>query len=389
MLDVIFLPHEAELIKSIPLSVQLPEDKLIWAGNNNGKFSVKSAYRLAVEGARFDSGPSSDDRILRRFWRYVWRIPVPHKVRHFAWRVCHNILPTKENLMRRKVLQDDWCEECKDEAKTTGHLFWRCPRDQEVWQHTKLHFSFDPHSISSFFDLLWNLMVVRKYDEERVAMVVTVAWAIWANRNEVRNGKRKRTGRDIVQWTSQYLAGYLAANDSPRFTSPETLIPHWTPPMGLRYKVNVDGAVFRSQKTAGVGVVVRDSNGLVVAALSRKINSPLGALEVEAKAVEAGISFARDIGIADFTVEGDSLVVYNSLSGQSDPPSSVAHVISGILGMYGIGLWIDFSHIRRQGNRPAHLLAKYASNLDDYMTWMEENPCFLEQALLHDVSSFS
>ena len=77
-------------------------------------------------------------------------------------------------------------------------LFWRCPRAQEVWQHTKLHFSFDPHSISSFFDLLWNLMVVRKYDDERVAMVVTVAWAIWANKNEVRNGKRKQMGRDIV-----------------------------------------------------------------------------------------------------------------------------------------------------------------------------------------------
>ena len=192
-----------------------------------------------------------------------------------------------------------------------------------------------------------------------------------------------------MQWTSQYLAEYLSVNDSPRLISPETPIPLWTPPTGLRYKVNVDGAVFKLQKTAGVGVVVRDSNGLVVAALSRKINSSLGALEVEAKAVEAGINFARDIGIADFTVEKDSLVVYNSLSGQSDPPSLVAHVFSGILGMYGIGLQIDFSHIRRQGNRLAHLLAKYASNLDDYMTWMEENPCFLEQALLHDVSSFS
>ena len=90
-------------------------------------------------------------------------------------------------------------------------------------------------------------------------------------------------------------------------------------------------------------MVVRDSNGLVVAALSRKINSSLGALEVEAKPVEARISFARDVGIAKFTVEGDSLVVYNSLSGQFDPPSSVAHVISGILGMYGAGLHIDFT----------------------------------------------
>ena len=128
MLDVIFLPHEAELIKIIPLSVQLPEDKLIWAGNNNGKFSVKSAYKLAMEGAWSDSGSSSNDGILRRFWRSVWRILVPHKVRHFAWRACRNILPTKENLMCRKILQDDWCEKCKAEAGTTGHLFWRCPR---------------------------------------------------------------------------------------------------------------------------------------------------------------------------------------------------------------------------------------------------------------------
>ena len=71
VLDVVFLPHEADLIKGIPLSVQLPEEKLIWAGNNNGKFSVRSAYRLAMEGARSDTGSSSDDRKLRGFWRSV------------------------------------------------------------------------------------------------------------------------------------------------------------------------------------------------------------------------------------------------------------------------------------------------------------------------------
>lgn len=74
------------------------------------------------------------------------------------------------------------------------------------------------------------------------------------------------------------------------------------------------------------------------------------------------------------------------MSGHSDPPSSVAHVISGILGMYGACSWIDFSHIRRQGNKLAHLLAKYALGIDDYMTWMEKHPCLLEQALLYDVS---
>ena len=36
VIDTLFLPHEAKIIKSIPLSVRLPEDKLIWAMSSNG-----------------------------------------------------------------------------------------------------------------------------------------------------------------------------------------------------------------------------------------------------------------------------------------------------------------------------------------------------------------
>ena len=41
-------------------------------------------------------------------------------------------------------------------------------------------------------------MMLREYDEEQVAMVVTVAWTIWVNRNEARNGKRKKMRQEIV-----------------------------------------------------------------------------------------------------------------------------------------------------------------------------------------------
>lgn len=62
------------------------------------------------------------------------------------------------------------------------------------------------------------------------------------------------------------------------------------------------------------------------------------------------------------------------LCGHSDPPSSMAHVISSMLENYGACYRIDLSHIRRQGNKSAHLLAKYALGIDDYMTQTEENP---------------
>ena len=55
------------------------------------------------------------------------------------------------------------------------------------------------------------------------------------------------------------------------------------------FKANVDGAVFAELNAVGIGVVIRDMEGKVKAALSKKINAPLGPVEVEAEAFEMGI----------------------------------------------------------------------------------------------------
>ena len=97
----------------------------------------------------------------------------------------------------------------------------------------------------------------------------------------------------------------------------------------------MNGAVFAWHKSIGVGVLIRDSYGQVVAAISKKINAPLGLLEAEVKAWEEGVKFAREVGVYDFTLEGDSLVVFNALSGRSTPPVSVESIIRGILMVCG------------------------------------------------------
>ena len=42
-----FLPFEAQVILGIPISPRLLEDFLIWGWTPNGRFSIKSAYRVA------------------------------------------------------------------------------------------------------------------------------------------------------------------------------------------------------------------------------------------------------------------------------------------------------------------------------------------------------
>ena len=56
------------------------------------------------------------------FGKKLWYLPTPHKVRHFAWRACRGILPTKDNLQQRRVLSENLCDECGTAAESSGHF---------------------------------------------------------------------------------------------------------------------------------------------------------------------------------------------------------------------------------------------------------------------------
>lgn len=110
VIDSLFIDHEADLIKSIHLSAALPPDKLVWAETNNGKFTVGSAYKLAVTLFKSrNHGTTSNGSLLRKYWKNVWSLPIPHKARHFCWRACRDTLPTKAKLKRRNAIAEDVC----------------------------------------------------------------------------------------------------------------------------------------------------------------------------------------------------------------------------------------------------------------------------------------
>ena len=88
----------------------------------------------------------------------------------------------------------------------------------------------------------------------------------------------------------------------------------------------------------------------------------MGSVEVEAKAYEVGLLLARHLELRDVVLEGDSLIISNALKRHTIPPSSVDAIMEGIheLGAE-LGI-VHFSHVRRIGNKPAHILARQAQN---------------------------
>ena len=105
-----FEPVEATVIKGIPLCSFSQRDKLIWPFTPSGQYTVKLGYRFLDEGSTSVQA-SADDSL---FWKKIWDLEVPNKVKNFVWRACKEALPTKENLYRRKIAQNALCENCKE-----------------------------------------------------------------------------------------------------------------------------------------------------------------------------------------------------------------------------------------------------------------------------------
>ena len=78
-------------------------------------------------------------------------------------------------------------------------------------------------------------------------------------------------------------------------------------------------------------MIIRGSAEEVIAALSKRWVCPLGAIEAEAKALEAVVNFAGEGGIREAKFESDSQLIRNALQGLVTPPSSVVNVHDGIM----------------------------------------------------------
>uniref|UniRef100_A0A7N2QXT7 Reverse transcriptase zinc-binding domain-containing protein n=1 Tax=Quercus lobata TaxID=97700 RepID=A0A7N2QXT7_QUELO len=101
-------------------------------------------------------------------------------------------------------------------------------------------------------------------------------------------------------------------------------------PLDTRGKqVNVDAAVLKNTKSVGIGIIVRDHEGIVVAALSKRLPLPLGPLEAEAKAMDEAASFAADIGLQEAIFEmTDCAVLAGALSDTTHAPITIENSIT-------------------------------------------------------------
>ncbi|KAF4401820.1 hypothetical protein G4B88_013107 [Cannabis sativa] len=178
-IDKHFHKDDIPWIQGIPIDLYM-EDTLFWPFTPNGQYIVKSGYRV---GREMNLNPTrcSNMTDIQKWWKMIWSLHLPPRMKLFGWRVCHNWLPAKMNLKHRGMEVNTRCELCTRYDETLTHALWSCDKVKCIWKLLPWYKQASKLGEGSMFDILKSLeQIINKQDFEDT---IKILWAIWENRN--------------------------------------------------------------------------------------------------------------------------------------------------------------------------------------------------------------
>ena len=171
VIDYVSTVQDAETIKSIPLNSTTQLDALIWPFTPSGIYSIKLGYRFLLENSAQFHNTGQDIE----FWKKVWNLEVPSKIKNFVWRASKDALPVKKNQFRRKISQDGQCDICKAGDEDVLHALFFCSEVQTMWgtdPQWKWVLEMKDSNIQEVFKKAFS-------EKNDVEFMAYIGWAIW------------------------------------------------------------------------------------------------------------------------------------------------------------------------------------------------------------------
>ncbi|XP_075654704.1 uncharacterized protein LOC142624852 [Castanea sativa] len=377
-IDSIFFSFEAEIIKSIPLSIRQPSDSLIWTKNRAGTFTVRSAYFLQKEieeAATRNGASSSSTSRFNSFWNSVWSSLIPPKIKCFIWRACKDSLPLRTKLFDRKISNSFSCVLCNDAAESCSHLLWECSFAQAVWLEAPFRNSFSFPLHTQFIDIID--AAIKKLQSPEFEILCVAFWMIWNCRNKVvfENSNPKPDG--LWSRASIYTLEFMEVNKK-HLVSSAARVCRWSPPsIDSVFKLNIAISQSKSSSFVGVGLLIRNSKGEVMAAACEQARKELNALWTAASVVRIALLFCQKISFTKITAESNFAELVDLLNSDRTCSLEVAWILEDIKLICEHFVDISFVSVPLKCNRAALALASVAKENEEAIVWIEECPSFL------------
>jgi ribonuclease HI len=143
--------------------------------------------------------------------------------------------------------------------------------------------------------------------------------------------------------------------------------------MGWR-KINWDAALEISNKRVGIGLGVRDGSGVVEAASTVCIPFVTDPMLAEALGAWHALLFCSQQKYTHVVLESDSQVVVTALRKDGPCWTSYGQIIEDTRSCFQFIKPLEVNFVRREANRAAHVMAKYAVCSQLNHVWMGECP---------------
>jgi hypothetical protein len=115
------------------------------------------------------------------FTPVVWKINVAPRIHIFLWLFANNKILTRDNLAKRKNLDDKTCLFCKED-ESIHHIFFDCCAAKVMWQFISEITDFPMISDFEYLGSLW--LKGKKLIPFNVC-TSAVLWIIWKTRNNI------------------------------------------------------------------------------------------------------------------------------------------------------------------------------------------------------------
>lgn len=350
----VFEERDADIIMAIPLHSNEP-DKWYWRKEKLGIYSVKSAYTVIQENK-----PQHDNCGDTRFWRRLWNIKIPPKVKNFIWRAAMNCLPTKDLLRIKRVNVNDRCPLCNEEAESIVHTLISCTFARACWNNLLIDTNVSPQQ--SF--LQWLLTELNEWTVDQRSMGIMLCWSIWKCINDVVWKKKGMEVCEVVALAKAVLNQWREAQDK-NFDKSWGLLNSddgdelWTIPTDNKIKVNTDAAIFQDTNSYAVAFAARNHKGELIHAHSSCRPGRITSECAETVVIREVLSWIKDRNLAEVIVETDCLVAVQAIRSSKQILPYFGRLVNQckdlLVELSNKGVNLRF--IKRSANNLAHTLA--------------------------------
>lgn len=143
---------------------------------------------------------------------------------------------------------------------------------------------------------------------------------------------------------------------------------------------------FKARDSLGVGAIIRDHSGALMAAYREDFSCEGDGLLVVAVSFKKALTFGHEAGFTHLSTEFLHPQLQSLLSSNEECLTELADILSLLKGFSNVFYHLEFSSIPKSCNKAAKLLANYAQEIQVPSIWIDEGLAILLPIVLEELS---